>query len=185
MSTFFIIIIAVLALIVIFFIATYNRLIRYKNRTDEAWSDISVQLKRRHDLIPNLIEAVKGYARHERELFQKVTEARSRAVEAGTPKEQAEAENALTGTLKSLFAVAENYPELKANQNFLQLQEELTDTENKIQASRRFYNTNVRDLNTALQSFPTNIVAAIFNFRQRDFFELKEEAEAKAPSVSF
>jgi len=136
-------------------IMVYNGLIKLKNRTDEAWSDIDVQLKRRYDLIPNLINTVKGYAKHEKELFEKVTEARARAIGAKDPKEQAEAENMLSGTLKSLFAVAEAYPELKANQNFLELQRELTDTEDKIQASRRFFNGNVRDFNTKFKFFQT------------------------------
>lgn len=184
MDTTLIIIGTIILVLIIIVIATYNKLIRYKNRTDEAWSDISVQLKRRHDLIPNLIETVKGYARHERELLERVTQARSRAVEAGNPKEQGQAENALSGTLKSLFAVAENYPDLKANENFLNLQNELSDTENKIQASRRFYNTNVRDFNTALETFPTNLIATMFNFKGRDFFEM-EETEKEAPSVNF
>jgi len=152
MSTFLWIIVIAVAVIVLWLIATYNGLIRLKNRTEEAWSDIDVQLKRRYDLIPNLIETVKGYATHERELFEKVTQARTRAMEAKNPKEQGEAENMLTGTLKTLFAVAENYPDLKANENFAKLQDELSDTENKIQASRRFYNGNVRDFNTKLHS---------------------------------
>ena len=184
MSTLSIIIATAFAVVIIFIIAAYNRLIRYKNRTDEAWSDISIQLKRRYNLIPNLIETVKGYARHERDLLQKVTEARSRAIEAGNTKEQAKAENMLTDTLKSLFAVAESYPELKANENFLNLQEELTDTENKIQSARRFYNTNVRDFNTACETFPTNLIANLFNFKKRDFFEI-DENQKETPKVKF
>ena len=164
---------------------TYNTLIRSRNQTDEAWSDIDVQLKRRYDLIPNLVETVKGYATHEKEVFTKVTEARSRAMGAETPVEQGKAENMLTGALKSLFAVAENYPELKASGNFAKLQDELSDTENKIQASRRFYNGNVRDFNTKLQSFPTNLIASMFGFKVREFFELDDEAERKRPDVKF
>ncbi|NTW15477.1 MAG: LemA family protein [Candidatus Moranbacteria bacterium] len=163
----------------------YNRLVTLKNRTDESWSDIDVQLKRRYDLIPNLVNTVKGYAAHESGVFEKVTEARTRAMAAGDAHAKMEAENALSGTLKSLFAVAENYPELKANENFLELQRELSDTENKIQSARRFYNANVRDLDTMIESFPTNIAASMFSFRKRDFFELEEEAAKKPVEVSF
>jgi LemA protein len=152
-------------------VVIYNGLIRLKNRVDEAWSDIDVQLKRRYDLIPNLINTVKGYAAHEKEVFEKVTEARTRAMGAGTTEDKAQAENTLSNTLKSLFAVAESYPDLKANQNFLELQRELTDTEDKIQASRRFYNGNVRDFNTKIEIFPNNIFAGILNFTKRQFFE--------------
>jgi LemA protein len=154
----FIIILVAVALIAVWLIAIYNGLIKLRNRVDEAWSDIDVQLKRRYDLIPNLINTVKGYASHEKEVFERVTEARARAMGAKDPKEQAEAENMLSDTLKSLFAVSEAYPDLKANQNFLELQRELTDTEDKIQASRRFYNGNVRDFNTKIQVFPNNIL---------------------------
>jgi LemA protein len=178
------IILIVLAVIVIAVIFMYNGLIRLKNRVDEAWSDIDVQLKRRHDLIPNLISTVKGYAAHEKTLFEKVTEARTKAMSAGTADEKAQAENALSGTLKSLFAVAENYPDLKANQNFLELQRELTDTEDKIQASRRFYNGNVRDFNTKIQVFPTNIFAGMLNFKKYDFFQA-EEGEKENVKVEF
>jgi LemA protein len=162
----------------------YNGLIRLKNRVDEAWSDIDVQLRRRHDLIPNLINTVKGYAAHEKEVFEKVTEARTRAIGAGTADEKAKAENVLSGALKSLFAVAEAYPDLKANQNFLELQRELTDTEDKIMAARRFYNGNVRDFNTKIQAFPTNIFAGMLNFTKRDFFQA-EESEKELPNVQF
>jgi len=151
-----------------------------KNQTKEAWADIDVQLKRRYDLIPNLVETVKGYASHERELFEKVTEARTRAMGAQTIKEHGEAENMLAGALKSLFAVSENYPQLRASENFLELQRELTDTEDKIQAARRFYNGNARDLNIVIESFPSNIIAGIFIFKQAEFFEL-EDAAAKEP----
>jgi LemA protein len=161
------IIIAVLVVATIWAIGIYNGFIKLKVRSEEAWSDIDVQLKRRYDLIPNLIETVKGYASHEKETLQKVTDARTAAMGAQTVNEHAEAENMLSGALKSLFAVSENYPDLKANQNFLELQRELSDTENKIQASRRFYNTNVRDLNTSVESFPSNIIASIFNFTKK------------------
>ena len=165
-------------------VAIYNGLIRLKNRVDEAWSDIDVQLKRRYDLIPNLINTVKGYAAHEKEVFEKVTEARSRAMGAGTTEDKAQAENALSNTLKSLFAVAESYPDLKANQNFLELQRELTDTEDKIQASRRFYNGNVRDFNTKIEIFPNNLFAGILNFTKRQFFEAAG-AEKEVVKVEF
>lgn len=174
----------ILGVFVLWVIAIYNGLIRLKNRVDEAWSDIDVQLKRRYDLIPNLINTVKGYATHERELFEKVTEARTRAMGAGSAHDKAEAENMLSGTLKSLFAVAENYPDLKANQNFLELQRELTDTEDKVQAARRFYNGNVRDFNTKIEIFPNNIFAGIMNFAKREFFEANGE-EKEPVKVDF
>jgi LemA protein len=147
---------------------------------EEAWSDITVQLKRRLDLIPNLVESVKGYASHEKEVFQKVTEARANVVNAKGVKETAEAENQFEGVLKSLFAVSESYPQLRASENFQQLQAELVDTEDKIQASRRFYNGGVRDLNTKIETFPSNIIAGLFNFKKREFFELEETEMAKA-----
>ena len=166
------IIIAVVVIVVLAWaIAIYNGLVQLKNRVDEAWSDIDVQLKRRYDLIPNLVSTVKGYASHEKELFEKVTEARTAAMGAQTPADKEQAENVLSGTLKSLFAVAEAYPDLKANQNFLELQRELTDTEDKIQASRRFYNGNVRDFNSKLEMFPSNIVASMMSYAKREFFE--------------
>lgn len=171
-------------IILFFIIATYNRLILLRNRAKEAWSDIDVQLKRRYNLIPNLVNAVKGYATHEKELLEKVTQARTSAMQAGTIKQKGEAENILSSTLKSLFAVAENYPDLKASTNFLELQRELRDTEDKIQASRRFYNTNVRDFNTKLETFPTNIIAGLFNFKKREFFEATE-GEKELPKVNF
>lgn len=152
-------------------IVVYNGLIRSRNRVDEAWSDIDVQLKRRYDLIPNLIETVKGYATHEKEVFEKVTKARTEAMGAQTVGEKDKAENVLSGALKSLFAVAEAYPNLKANENFSKLQDELTDTEDKIQASRRFYNGNVRDFNTKIQVFPTNLFAQMLGFKAYEFFE--------------
>jgi LemA protein len=179
-----IVILVVIVILVIAVVGIYNGLIKLKNRVDEAWSDIDVQLKRRHDLIPNLINTVKGYAAHEKELFEKVTEARTAAMGAQTPAQKEQAENALSGTLKSLFAVAENYPDLKANQNFLELQRELTDTEDKIQASRRFYNGNVRDFNIKIETFPSNIIAGMLNFTKRDFFAA-EEGEKENVNVQF
>ena len=173
---------ALLALAAVWLIVEYNGFVRLVLRAKEAWADIDVQLKRRYDLIPNLLETVKGYAKHERELFESVTNARARAMDAGGVAEKGRAENMLTGALKSLFAVAEAYPDLKANQNFAELQRELSDTENKIQAARRFYNTNVRDLNTAIESFPGNMIASLFRFEPREFFELGEgEAAARQP----
>jgi len=182
------IILAIITLVVIWAIAIYNKFIRLRTRSDEAWADIDVQLKRRYDLIPNLINSVKGYAAHESETFEKVTAARTAAMNAGTIEEHAQSENMLTGALKSLFAVSESYPDLKANENFLELQRELSDTENKIQAARRFYNTNVRDLNIGIESFPQNVIANSFKFTKKEFFELDEaEAEAakEAPKVDF
>ncbi len=163
----------------------YNSLVRRRNQVDESWSDIDVQLKRRHNLIPNLVETVKGYATHEREAFESVTQARARALGAQNPEESGQAENELTSTLKTLFAVAENYPDLKANTNFLELQRELSDTENKIQASRRFYNSTVRDYNTAIQSVPTNIIANSFGFKAREFFAAEDETVRSVPKVDF
>ena len=168
------IILAAVALLVLYAIVLFNGLVRLRNRVSEAWSDIDVQLKRRYDLIPNLISTVKGYAGHEKEVFEKVTEARSRAMGVGTAAGKAEAENMLTGALKSLFAVAEAYPDLKANQNFLELQRELSDTENKIQAARRFYNGNVLELNNKIDMFPSNILAGVFGFAKREFFEVAD-----------
>ncbi|HUD20826.1 MAG TPA: LemA family protein [Candidatus Saccharimonadales bacterium] len=178
------IIIAIVVIIVLWLIGTYNGLIRLKNRTDEAWSDIDVQLKRRYDLIPNLVETVKGYAKQEQEVFTKVTQARAAAMGAQSVGDKAVAENTLSNTLKSLFAVSENYPELKSSANFLQLQTELTDTEDKIQAARRFYNGNVRDLNTKCETFPTNLVAGMLRIAKREFFEAAE-GEKEPVKVSF
>ena len=163
----------------------YNSLVALRNRVREAFADIEVQLKRRYDLIPNLVETVKGYASHERQLFEKVTEARTKAMGAQSVHEKAQAENMLSQTLKSLFAVAENYPDLKASVNFLELQRELRDTEDKVQASRRFYNTNVMTLNTSIESFPANILAGAFHFSKEEFFDIAEEAERAAPKVAF
>lgn len=175
-----IVVLVILAGIILWIIGTYNRLITLRNRSKEAWSDIDVQLKRRYNLIPNLVETVKGYASHEKEVFEKVTEARTRAMGAQTVEEKGKAENFLSNTLKSLFAVSENYPQLKASENFLELQRELRDTEDKVQASRRFYNGNVRDLNIQIESFPANIIANMFRFAKMEFFEI-EEAEAREP----
>ena len=166
-------------------IMAYNGLVRGRNQTKEAWSDIDIQLKRRHNLIPNLVNTVKGYASHEKGTLESVTNARSKALSAGSPEEKAEAENMLSSTLKSLFAISENYPELKANANFLELQRELSDTENKIQSSRRFYNGNARDYNTSLESFPTNVIASMFSFEKVEFFQLESEQEKAVPEVSF
>jgi LemA protein len=175
------IIIAIIVAIALYLIVKYNGFINLKTRTQEAWADIDVQLKRRYDLIPNLVNTVKGYATHESGVFEKVTEARSRAMQAGTKAEKGEAENMLSGTLKSLFAVSEAYPDLKANTNFIQLQNELADTENKIMASRRFYNGNVRDFNTGVQMFPGNIIASMFKFTALEFFELEQDSVEKEP----
>jgi len=179
------IIIGIVVLIVLWLVLTFNRLITLRTRAKEAWADIDVQLKRRYNLIPNLVETVKGYAGHEKEVFQKVTEARTKAMAAGTVEEKAKAENFLSSTLKSLFAVTENYPDLKASQNFLELQRELRDTEDKIQASRRFYNTNVRDLNIKIEVFPANLVAKVFKFVKMEFFEIEEAAAREVPKVKF
>lgn len=168
----------IVAILVIAVIVMYNGLVRANVRVEEAWSDISVQLKRRYDLIPNLVNAVKGYATHEREVFEKVTEARSNAMNAQGVVETAKAENQFQDTLKSLFAVAENYPDLKANQNFQDLQAELVDTEDKIQAARRFYNGSARDLNIKIQTFPTNLFAGAMHFKVREFFEVSEAEQA-------
>lgn len=172
------ILLVIVGVIVLWLIAVYNGLIRLKNRVNEAWSDIDVQLKRRYDLIPNLVNTVKGYATHEKELFEKVTQARAAAMGAGSADDKAKAENALSGTLKSLFAVAEAYPDLKANQNFLELQRELTDTEDKIQAARRFYNGNVMEFNTKIELFPNNLIAGMLNFTKREFFGADEKEKA-------
>lgn len=178
------ILLIVAAVLVVAVIFIYNSLVRLRMRTEEAYSDIDVQLKRRYDLIPNLVSTVKGYATHERELLERVTEARANAMQAGNPHDQAQAENMLSDTLKSLFAVAENYPDLKANQNFLELQRELSDTENKIQAARRFYNSMVMELNTKIDTFPSSLIASAFSFQKREFFET-EPAERENVKVEF
>lgn len=166
-------------------LVVYNSLVKQRNQVKEAWSDIDVQLKRRYNLIPNLVDTVKGYATHERETFDNVTKARAQAMGAQTPQEHSKAENMLSSTLKSLFAVAEAYPDLKANANFLELQRELSDTENKIQAARRFYNTNVKDFNTAVEQVPKNVVAKMFKFEKEEFFEIDNEEEKAVPKVNF
>jgi LemA protein len=165
------IVLAILVLLVLYVIVSYNSLVRFRNRTDDAWSQIDVQLRRRYDLIPNLVETVKGYATHERQTFEAVTQARTQGMNAQGVAEQAQAENMITGALKSLFAVAEAYPELKANQNFLALQEELTATEGRISYARQFYNDTVLKLNTKVQTLPTNILAGMFGFKTREYFE--------------
>lgn len=183
MSTITIVLIIV-AIVVLWLVFSYNGFIRLVNQAKEAWADINVQLKRRYDLIPNLVETVKGYAAHESSAFENVTKARAAAMGATGTADKAQAENQLSGTLKTLFAVSEAYPDLKANQNFLQLQKELSDTEDKIQASRRFYNTTVMALNTALQSFPGNLIASSFAFKPMDLFELSAADAAAAEPVS-
>ena len=170
----------ILLFVILFVVLMYNGLVRMRNRKDEAWSDIDVQLKRRYDLIPNLVSTVKGYAKHEQETLAKVTEMRTRALEADGVHAQGEAENMLTGALKTIFAVAENYPDLKASQNFVDLQNELSDTENKIQSARRFYNSTVQDLNTSVQVFPKNVIAGVFHFEKSEFFELGDEEKEEA-----
>lgn len=178
-----ILLVVVLALIAL--VGIYNGLIRARNHVKEAWSDIDVQLKRRYDLIPNLVETVKGYASHENKTFQQVTEARAQAMKAQTAAEHGAAEAKLTGLIGSIMAVAENYPELKASENFKELQAELSDTENKIQAARRFYNNQVLTYNNKLEVFPTNIIGGMFNFKSEEFFEMENEAERNNPQVSF
>lgn len=178
------IVLAIIVIIILWLVFAYNHLVRLVQRAKESWADIDVQLKRRYDLIPNLVETVKGYAAHERGVFESVTQARAAAMGASNVADRADKENMLTGALKSLFAVSENYPDLKANQNFLALQEQLTDTEDKIQAARRFYNTNVRDLDTALQVFPTSVIANEFHFSAMEYFELGAGDEAARQPVA-
>ncbi|MBP6929812.1 MAG: LemA family protein [Candidatus Moranbacteria bacterium] len=175
------IILIVVVIAVLWFVFAYNRFVKLMTRTKEAWSDIEVQMKRRYDLVPNLVTTVKGYAEHESGTLEKVVQARNVAMQARTTGEHAEAENMLSSTLKSIFALSESYPDLKANTNFLELQRELADTENKIQASRRFYNTNVRDLNISVETFPGNVVAKIFNFSKMEFFDLDGNEAAREP----
>jgi len=178
-----IIVIAVIAILVIFVIASYNSLVKYRNWIGESWSQIDVQLKRRHDLIPNLVNTVKGYAKHEQETLDKVIQARNQLVQ-GSPQERIEADNQIQGALKSIFALSEAYPDLKANQNFLKLQEELSTTENKVAYARQLYNKTVADYNIKRESFPTNILAGMFNFTKRDTLTIPE-AEREAPTVTF
>lgn len=175
----------ILAVIFVWVVWQYNSFVRLRNRMREAWSDIEVQLKRRHNLIPNLIESVKGYMAHERGVLEEVTKARTATMGAQNPQELQEAENMLTGALKTLFAVSENYPDLKASSNFAELQRELRDTEDKIMAARRFYNNMVMSLNTKIESFPMNIIAKTFNFRQAELFKVEVENEREVPEVSF
>lgn len=177
---------AAIAFLGIYAVSIYNRLVRLKNTVKSAWSDIDVQLKKRYDLLPNLVETVKGYARHEEAIFRKVTEARSQAMTASSPQLAAEAETALRSSLKGLFAVAEAYPDLKANQNFIQLQTQLRELEDTIESARRYYNAVVRDFNTLIEQFPSNFIAARFQFRQETFFELEApESERRPVAVSF
>ena len=180
------IIILIIAVILVFaVISIYNKLVRLRNTMKSSWSDIDVQCKKRYDLVPNLVETVKGYAAHEKSVFENVTKARSMAMQATTPAEMAKAENMFRDTLKSLFAVAEAYPELKANTNFLQLQSQLQELENNLEAARRYYNAVVRDFNTQIEVFPSNVIASMFNFKQGDFFQLETPEERKAVKVSF
>ncbi len=175
----FIVILAIVGIVLLGLVIIYNGLVRSKIRVDEAWSDITVQLKRRGDLIPNLVSTVKGYAKHEKSVFEEVTKARTAVMNAKGPADTAKADNMFEGALKSLFAVAEAYPDLKASDNFKELQAELVDTEDKIQASRRFYNGSVRDLNTKIQVFPTNMIAGMLGFKIREFFEVDDSEKAK------
>ncbi|HAU37724.1 MAG TPA: hypothetical protein DCX07_08415 [Phycisphaerales bacterium] len=179
------IVLAIVVLAVLALVAIYNGLVQKRIRCQEAWSQIDVQLKRRYDLIPNLVETVKGYAAHEKETLERVIQARNAAIAAQGVKQQAEAENMLTGALKQLFALSEAYPNLKANENFAQLQEELTSTENKISFSRQHYNDSAAVYNTARETFPNNLVAGVFGFQRQEFFELEDKAEREAPKVKF
>ena len=180
-----IIAVIVIAVIGVLLLGMYNGLVRKRNRVRESWSDIDVQLKRRFNLIPNLVDTVKGYAKHERKVFEKVTEARSAVTQATNQEQRQQSENMISDALKSLFAVSENYPDLKASTNFLELQRELADTENKIQAARRFYNSTVMDYNNSTQQVPTNLVAGIFGFREETFFKVEVEEERNVPDVQF
>ena len=179
------IILAVVVVIALAIAGIYNSVIQLKNKVDEGWSDIETQLKRRYDLIPNMVESVKGYAKHESKTFEAVTQARNMAMSANTPEDKIKAENALTGTLKTLFAVAESYPELKANQNFMDLQATLKEVEEKLQLSRRYYNATVRDFNTKIEIFPNNLIAGMFHFVRRNFFEIDNPEERNNVKVSF
>lgn len=182
------VLIGIVVVVLLYIVAVYNGLISLKTRTEEAWSDITVQLKRRYDLIPNLVNTIKGYAKHEKNLFEKVTKARAEAISAKDMKEKGDAENVLTGALKSVFAVAENYPDLKASDNFIHLQDELSDTENKIEAARRFYNANVRDFNIKIKTFPSNTIAKSFSFEEKELFDVEasqKETVKNAPKVEF
>ncbi len=178
-----IIIIIIIVLIAGWFVYIYNRFVSQRNIVREAWSGIDVQLKRRYDLIPNLVDAVKGYSQYERELLQDITSLRAKSMQLNSPGEKAKPESALSGRLKSLLAVAENYPDLKANQSFLNLQQQLTEAEDQIQYARRYYNGAVRDYNTRVESFPSNIIASLFNFKQEEFFEITFATERQTPEV--
>jgi len=180
------VVLGIVVVVVLYVMGTYNGLVRLRQHVRESWSGIDTELKRRYNLIPNLVETVKGYASHEQETLDRVISARAKAVDStGSPASQARDENALVGALRQLFAVVENYPDLKANQNFLQLQGQLTDTEDRIQAARRFYNANVRDLNTRIEVFPSNVIANLFSFKKEEFFELDDAAQREAPTVDF
>jgi LemA protein len=181
----FVVLLIIIGVVIVAAVGIYNSLVVLRNRCENGWSQIDVQLKRRYDLIPNLIETVKGYAKHEREVFENVTAARTSAINAGTVKDQAQAENMLSGALKSLFAVAENYPELKANQNFLMLQEELSGTEGKIAFARQFYNDTVMKFNQKQQVFPANLIANAFGFKEKEYFEIEEPAAKEPVKVQF
>ena len=181
----FVVLLIIIGVVAVAAVGIYNGLIIARNRCDNSWAQVDVQLRRRYDLIPNLVETVKGYAKHEREVFEKVTQARTSAINAGTVKDQAQAENMLSGALKTLFAVAENYPDLKANQNFLQLQEELSGTESKIAYARQFYNDMVMKFNQKQQVFPASIIANMFGFKEKEYFEIEEPAAKEPVKVSF
>lgn len=181
----FLVFIVIIGILIAVFVSIYNSLIRLRNMSEQSWSDIDVQLKRRYDLVPNLVETVRGYASHERETFEKVVQARNAAMQASSPADKAQAENALQSTLRSLFALAESYPELKANQNFIELQKELSNIEEQIQLSRRYYNAVVRDLNTKIETVPSNVVANMFGFTKKEYFELESAEERRAPQVKF
>lgn len=181
----FLITLAVIAAVIFFVISIYNGLVKLRNNSEQAWSDVDVQLKRRYDLIPNLVETVKGYASHEKETFEKVIQARNSAMGASEPGEKSQNENFLSSALKSLFALSEAYPDLKANQNFLDLQNDLSEIEDNIQMARRYYNAVVRDLNTRIETVPSNIIANMFNFTKKEYFELDSELEKTAPKIDF
>ena len=179
------VLVGVVAVVALWFVFTYNGLVRLRNQVKNAWSQIDVQLKRRYDLIPNIVETVKGYAAHEKETFERVVQARQRGIDASDVKQQQEAENMITGALRKLFALSEAYPDLKANQNFLALQEELASTENKIGFARQYYNDTVKDFNTRQEMFPANLVASMLGFQPTDFFEIEEASQREAPKVKF
>ncbi len=181
----FLLIIIILGILVAAFVGIYNSLVKLRNTSEQAWSDIDVQLKRRYDLVPNLVETVKGYAAHEKSTFEQVVHARNAAMQASSPIDKAQAENILQSTLRSLFALAESYPELKANQNFIELQDELSKIEEQIQLSRRYYNAVVRDFNTKVETVPSNMVANMYGFKKKEYFELESPEERKTPEVRF